>query len=375
MKIEISVFIKLVLTLIACALFFLVFTPVFANDNKKESLTSVETGQIKEDQRLLLKDISKKAMLPIFKELKDVSQTLQGKSQAFCDVKTKDSLTDLRHAWVEASVIWQQADSLLFGPTVDDNIDFAVYFLPIKKGIIKELLGADTILKQDVDAAGVGAQGFGTLEYLLFSRESSLEEIQNDFASDQRRCNYLLEATELLNENIMTISNQWEHYGEQFGLAGENSLYFFESSEAMTLLVNKIYQTAQKVSYKKVSLLNNKEEIKNSTPYKLQAWRSGTTLIQIKSNIRGIKRLITDGGILAWMKNHDKAKQAEEISYVIELILDQEVTDNDLFTVLKSSPKSLQDLVKNTQKLTELVKTELAPSLSVELGFNDNDGD
>jgi len=373
---------KLVVTLIACTLVFVVFNPVFADEKTNEPTQSTQTeGDLKKaeiDQESLfplLKAINEKAMLPMFIELKVASQNLYDKTEFFCDAKSESSFIELLNAWEGASSAWQQSDSLLFGPSVDDNIDFTVYFLPIKKGIIKELLQSESITKEAVDNAGVGAQGFGTLEYLLFSRESSLTDIQKEFEIDSKRCNYLLKATELLNDNIKTITGQWEHYGEQFALAGNNSLYFFESSEAMNVLVNKIYQTAQKVSVKKTALLSNEKEIKNSTRYKLPAWRSGSTLMQVKANVTGIKRILVNGKILEWMSQNNKAKVAEEITEVMDLILAQKVTDNDLFTALKETPESLQDFVINTQKFTNLIKTGIAPSLGVELGFNDNDGD
>ena len=178
-----------------------------------------------------------------------------------------------------------------------------------------------------------------------------------------------------MHQNINTISRQWLHYGEQFGLAGNNSLFFLESSEAMTLFENKVFQSSQKISIKKTVLLSTKKEIKNSRPYKLPAWRSGTSLGQIKANVTGIKRLLIEGEVLSWMKEHGKGKAAEDIEKVMEDILNHKLTENDLFTALKESPADLQALVANSEKLTQLIKIQLAPSLSVELGFNDNDGD
>jgi len=211
MKTDVLAFIKVALALVACALFFLVFTPVFAETSeetpKKLSIAEFDKDQ---DQGLLLKAISEQAMLPMFKEVKASSQTLLTKTSAFCGEQSQTSFIDLLNAWEEASVSWQQVDSLLFGPSVDDNIDFTVYFLPIKKGIIKRLLQSDTLLQSDVDSAGVGAQGFGALEYVLFSRESSSSDILKEFENDPKRCQYLMQATELLNENIVTISDQWE---------------------------------------------------------------------------------------------------------------------------------------------------------------------
>lgn len=364
---------KRVLITALCFVLLSVFSNSMADSSKDKA---AEITMINEDdRRLLLTSISENAMLPIFKGLRLSSLTLYEKTQFFCANKTDDSLIDLRRAWLGTASAWQQADSLLFGPTVDDNIDFAVYFLPIKKGIIKTLLIKDELLLKDVDSAGVGAQGLGSLEYLLFSRELSLLDIQQSFANDPKRCNYLLRTTELLHENISTIAKQWEHYGVQFGLAGNSSLYFFESEEAMILLINKIYQSAQKISNKKIGLLDSKRKIKKSTSYKLQAWRSGSSLEQVKANTMGINRILAEGKVLEWLKNQDKAKAAKEISQVIEEILNFKVVDTDLFEVLQKSPDSLQILVKNTQKLTELIKTELAPSLGVDLGFNSNDGD
>lgn len=166
-----------------------------------------------------------------------------------------------------------------------------------------------------------------------------------------------------------------EHYGVQFGLAGNNSLYFLESSEAMTIFVNKLYQSAQKVSNKKLGLLDSKNEIKNSTPYKLHAWRSGDSLDQVKANIIGIKRILKDGKVLQWLNQQNKQKLATNLEQLMDSIVQQKLKEKDLFDAIKTSPESLQPLVLNSKKLTELIKAQLAPSLGVELGFNDNDGD
>lgn len=363
-------FLQLVSLTLICASLIATFKPVRA-DTKVENQAAITEV----DRTALLKSISEKAMLPIFKELDESSSDLFKQTQTYCEAKTEKSLLELRSSWKQASSAWQQADSLLFGPSVDDNIDFTVYFLPNKKGIIKELLNKDDIQLEDVDSAGVGAQGFGTLEYLLFSREDTLSDINNSFVTDSNRCEFLLKATELLHQNISTISRQWKHFGVQFGLAGNNSLFYLESTEAMIELVNKIFQSAQKISIKKVAILDNTKEIKNSAPYKLHAWRSGTSLGQVKANVSGIKRLIDDGGILQWMKSHNKEQATKDIESVMNEILNQKAINDDLFTALQKSPESLQTLVANSLKLTELIKTELAPSLSVELGFNDNDGD
>ncbi|MEB8432738.1 imelysin family protein [Cocleimonas sp. KMM 6892] len=372
----IKIIILSVLFTICCLLILSLFNNAWADESNANTPQHTANIEITEaDRQMLLSSISKNAMLPIFKELKLASNTLYQQTQHFCGAKTEDSLSKLRQSWNTTANAWQQVDSLAFGPTTDENIDFGVYFLPIKKGIIKELLQRDTLSKKDIDAAGVGAQGLGALEYILFSREQSTAQILKSFTDQPQRCEYLQLSTELLNDNINTISNQWEHYGVQFGLAGNNSLYFLESSEAMTILVNKLYQSAQKVSNKKLGLLDSKNEIKNSTPYKLHAWRSGDSLDQVKANIIGIKQILKDGEVLQWLNQQNKQQLATDLEQLMDSIVQQKLKEKDLFDAIKTSPESLQPLVLNSKKLTELIKAQLAPSLGVELGFNDNDGD
>jgi predicted lipoprotein len=370
MKKQIGTSVKYLINIVFYTLMIFIFGNSWAASHEKNDKQISE-----EDRRTLLTSISQNSMLPIFKELSLASETLLNHTESFCKVKTKSSLKTVRDSWADTANAWQQADSLLFGPSVDDNIDFTVYFLPIKKANIKILLKKENIALEDIDSAGVGAQGFGALEYLLFSRKLSVIEINQTFIDEPNRCNYLIKATELLNNNINSISRQWQHYGVQFGLAGNDSLFFIESNEAMTILINKIYQSAQKVSIKKVGLFSSKNEIKNSTSFKLPAWRSGSSLVQVKANITGIKRILDDGKILQWLKNNNQEKAAEKIMHTIDNILKQTLADDDMFKAPQTSKKDLDSLVKNTKKLTKLISTQLAPGLGIELGFNNNDGD
>lgn len=206
----IKIIILSVLFTICCLLILSLFNNAWAdesNANMPQHTANIEITEA--DRQMLLSSISKNAMLPIFKELKLASNTLYQQTQHFCSAKTEDSLSKLRQSWNTTANAWQQVDSLAFGPTTDENIDFGVYFLPIKKGIIKELLQRDTLSKKDIDAAGVGAQGLGALEYILFSREQSTAQILKSFTDQPKRCEYLQLSTELLNDNINTISNQW----------------------------------------------------------------------------------------------------------------------------------------------------------------------
>ncbi len=346
-----------------------------AGVSKASEVIKATTAITESDRRELLTSISKKAILPMFKELKLANDSLYKKTQQFCKVKTESAFLSLREEWKLTANAWRQVDSLAFGPTTDENIDFAVYFLPIKKGIVKQLLQRDALSKKDIDAAGVGAQGLGALEYILFSREKSTAQMFQSFIDEPQRCKYLQLTTELMSENIDSITREWERYGVQFGLAGVDSLYFLESSEAMTVLVNKIYQSSQKVSSKEIALFSDKSKIKKSTPYKLHAWRSGSSLEQSKAIISGIKRLLDDGGVLIWLNKNNKEQLSKELNQSMEAILQQDLKEKDLFSAVKRTPESLQSLVKNTQKLTQLIKVRLTSELGVELGFNDNDGD
>lgn len=335
--------------------------------------------------RSLLKVMVNNAILPLYKSLDTQAQNLVKTSQAFCDKPTLTGLNNTRTDWAGVLSGWQQSSGLLFGPAVEDEIDFTIYFRPVKKAVIKGVLaGEGAIDLVAIEKAGVGGQGLATLEYLLFDRELSDEQQLSAFAaSEPRRCDYLVSASALLAKNLHTISQGWAadggNYGEALWTAGEGSAYFTETYQPVELLVNRLYQSVQAVEIKKLGVPlgvnGNRSGKPKAYPYKLEAWRSGYSLANINSTLQGLRSVLVDGGMLEWLKNNDHADLAQQLDQQLKALLSTQWQSTDLFVTLENKPKSVTPFYEQVVALSATVRKGLAPALGVQLGFNQNDGD
>lgn len=363
-------------------------TPVATTESTAPTAASdIDTPKRMTDAaaRSLLRTLMEQAALPIYSELDQQAEKLAATSRDFCAKPTEASLQQVRSDWAATLSVWQQSSAFAFGPTVADSIDFAVYFRPVKKAVIKGLLAAETTLDQPAVAkAGVGGQGLATLEYLLFDREQSEQQLLKMFsAADHQHCAYLVAASGLLAENLHTITHNWntdgENYAEAVMTAGAGSAYFTAAYQPVELLVNRFYQAIQAVEIKKLGvplgLRGSRSGQPRAYPHKLEAWRSGYSLANINSTLTGLQRVFVDGGMQAWLQDNGHAELATKLGTQLKQLLATEWEATDLFNTLAAKPETVKPFYEQVQTLAATVREELAPALGVQLGFNANDGD
>lgn len=314
---------------------------------------------------------------PLYRELEQASQQLTQTSTEFCKDGSLNNLSTLREAWGTTMLAWQRTDSLLFGPATAEQLDFQINFAPPKKQIIKGLLASNKPLTvESIAAAGVGAQGLSSLEYVLFDREQTLEQLLTSFkaASGQIRCRYVQAVSSLLEQNIKKLTTAW---------ASPDAVKLFTNNqEAVDLLIGKAYQSLERINLKKLTQpLGRLDEKKLSHPYDLEAWRSGYSFKIIKANIEGLKRVFVDGGFLTWIDKNfpSEATQTAVSSFESQLneLIQMKLPKGDPFTLVeqKQASKEVDELVQRTHGLEMGVKRQLAVLAKAQLGFNDNDGD
>lgn len=314
---------------------------------------------------------------PLYRELEQASQQLTRTSTEFCKESSLDNLNTLRAAWGTTLLAWQRTDSLLFGPATAEQMDFQINFAPPKKQIIKGLFASDKPLTVEaVAAAGVGAQGLSSLEYVLFDREQTTEQLLTSFkeSSGQIRCSYVQAVSRLLEQNIKKLNAAWS--------SPDASKLFTNNQEMVDLLIGKAYQSLERITLKKLTQpLGTLDEKKLSHPYDLEAWRSGYSFKIIKANIEGLKRVFVDGGFLTWIDKNfpSEATKTAVVSFEKQLneLIQMKLPEGDPFTLVehKQASKEIDELVQRTRGLEMGVKRQLAILAKAQLGFNDNDGD
>ncbi len=352
--------------------------PSFADSTAPSSTNAASTVTLntaKDDA--FIQQLVTAGIQPLYRELEQASLQLTQASTEFCKDVSPDNLTKLREAWGSTLLAWQRTDSLLFGPAVADQLDFHINFAPPKKQIIKGLLASEQPLTTEaVAAAGVGAQGLSSLEYVLFDREQNLEQLLASFkaSSGSIRCSYLQAVSRLLEQHVKTLNAAWTN---------PDAINFFTNNqELIDLLLGKAYQSLERINLKKLTQpLGTLDENQLSHPYDLEAWRSGYSFKIIQANIDGLRRVFVDGGFLAWIEKNfpSEATKTAVLAFEKQLkeLAQMQLPAGDPFTLVEQKQKSaeLTELVQRAHGLEMGIKRQLAVLTKAQLGFNDNDGD
>lgn len=345
----------------------------------------------------LLARIADNAIIPLYRELLATSEQLAQQSAALCQNPSAAQLQAVRTAWGETLMAWHRTDALLFGPAISDQLDYAIAFNPPKKAIINGILdGGDPITPESLDHAGVGGQGLYTLEFLLFDRDKGdaeqLAALQDPTGS--RRCAYIQAASALLRDNVRKIAEPWVQdsngYATAFRSADKGNATFANAREAVDLLVGKLHQSAEKLSKTRIGDALGKgininsegrqEILLEANAYQLEAWRSGYSIRVVRANVEGIRRILKDGGILDWLREHNPGNIGQFLADTLERRLDNYLQlpepSTDPFELVRTGRgEELDGYYYLGNDILMGIRRQLARVMGVQLGFNDNDGD
>ncbi len=301
-----------------------------------------------------------------------------------------------RAGWGKTLLAWQRTDALLFGPAVEEQIDYFIYFNPPKKKVITALLNATTpITAAAVAATGTGGQGLATLEYLLFDRELDDAQELSGFQGEagQRRCAYLQAASELVQTHIHTITQAWlasdAPYARDFRQATAGNATFASVQQVIDVLIGKLYESAEKTVEKKtapaagIGLTVNSAEARalqnQANAYQLESWRSGYSIRSLRANMEGVQRILVAGGLLDWVKTHKEEEGrfvAEVMTTRLENYLALPLPDTDPFTLIQQGDsQALHGYYFVGKDIHRGIKRQLAKVVGAQLGFSANDGD
>jgi len=350
------------------------------------SATEAQPASLSKAQiQQLLAQLTQRVILPLYEQAENQALAMQKQLDTFCATPNADTLKAARNSWIAALGAWQQAEVVMFGPALEKQRDLHIYFRPVKKRVIKLLLNQETpITLENLEFAGVGAQGFATLEYLLFDRDVNEAELLKRFTDDTRYCEHLKGTTSLLVRDIQAINQDWKQgYADSMIKAGSaDDAVFPDAMQPLETVLGKLDQITETVPNKLSNALASGNYLAGKDPkrekvnaHKLEAWRSGHTLNNLQANITGIKILLDDGGFLAALETQGQKALATQIRSQIELVQAIDFASDDLFQQLQDKQTQAADtFYAESLKLSQLIK-QLSSALGIQLGFNDSDGD
>ena len=308
-------------------------------------------------------------IIPDLEESVEAARTLNESSKNFCHDPNSNGILETQSDWANAMQHWSGARLFKFGPLIEDNIDLKIHYLPIRKNQIK------ANLKTDLDSGEqlpVSARGLATIEYLLFDREKTSQDITDEFANAPKRCNYLVVLSrQLVNDNERILSDWSNSFAVEFNSKGEK----ITQPEALEQLFRSM------ISYFEATIKNRLGrpagiKAEQPLPYKSESWRSGTSVDNMMAGIYTFGQLLQiDQGLEDFLKQNDQATLAEMLVFTTQdLRHSLSNVKPDLFTAVSEAPQAVKQTYDYYLQLTDTLK-QAAKALNIQIGFNDQDGD
>ena len=338
------------------------------------------------NRQLILENVGNNIVLPLLSDLQTHANALAQAGTNFNDQPSLANLTNVQEAWKTAVLSWEKAIVFNTGPIKVQDMIIKIDFNPVRPNLVTNVLNDNATLDQAyISNAGAAAKGFPALEYLLFDRTLTNDQILALFTTDTqaaRRRAYVKAITEDISEKTTTILQEWQ-------TSGQNYLATFISNsqggnDAVNALANNMIETAENITNTKLAdPLGVKLSGGTIQPESAEAWRSGTSLEHMLANLETLEQVFTGANGEGFDDYLDALKSTNNGQSLSEAIKQQINTTREALNGI--SPSVYEAVIGNSaqvqvayeaaQQLVLIIKVDMMNALGGIVTFNDNDGD
>lgn len=257
----------------------------------------------------ILTDFADKTVIPTYKHLAAVSTDLLTAVTNLKNNPSSATLGTARAKWVAARTPWEQSEGFLFGPVDFSGYDPALDSWPVNRTDLEAVLASsDPLTKESVNNLANELKGFHTIEFLLFDEGGS--KTIDDFTA--RQYDYLIAATELLEDAATELHTSWIASGENFRAevanAGAGSSAYTTEKAAAQEMVNGMIGIADEVGNGKIA-----DPFTEQDTRLVESQFSFNSLLDFQDNMRSIRNVYEGGynveamGLDEFIKSKDPA--------------------------------------------------------------------
>jgi predicted lipoprotein len=320
---------------------------------------------------------------PAYAEFRSAAEQMRTEMEALCADPSPDKFAAAQSTFLILVKAWSSAELVRFGPVTEDNKLERILYWPDRKGIgLKQVQAA--IAGKDESAAdpltlggkSVAMQGMGALEFVIFG--TGADELQ-DPAADRYRCTYGRAVATNIETMAAAIQTAWldpRGIAQQWANPSPDNPLYRSDEEARRELLGVMVHGLEMVRDVRLKGFLG-EEPGDDRPKLAIYWRSGGTIISLRSAMVGMRNLFDTSG-LATLLTEDQSWIAQSISFEFE--------HSEGFLDLGSGPiaDSLANETKRqalvtfrliTSHLSDLIGVTLAGELGISAGFSSLDGD
>ena len=354
------------------------------------SFSCSESSELKEesagsfDRQLLLENVTDNIILPAFEDFTEKLVALEESITLFADTQNSVNLEEVQVSWFEAYKLWQHIE--MFNISKAEEVFFMnkMNTYPASVSKIENNISTN---QYDLDANNNNwvAQGFPTLDYLLFGLEdnniSTLLFYQNN--DNAAHLNYLQAVVSQMVSITDIVSQDWNLSRDTFVNSTANS-----ATSSLNMLTNDfIYYFEKGLRTNKFGIPAGVFSANNARVKKVEAYYKST-----KSKELSLEALKAVKGFFkgeAYNSNVAGASLKSYLNYVTE----NEILSSAIITKFDESEQLMNNLDENYanqitmdnslminvfNKLQEgvvLLKTDLLSVLSISVDYIDADGD
>lgn len=293
----------------------------------------------------------------------------------------EENFNILKTYFIKTYASFQRVQFVNIGSALEINLIDAMNFYPEDTSIIMNAINSNSYNIQTINNK---AKGLHALDYLLYGfRDYDESEIIDWYANDTNSTDYVLAVTGEIKRTSNTIKNEWEtSYLETFkarqGIDKSSSFYIL--TNAMLENFEKYGRTA------KVGIpLGYNGIFEGFTPRLnlVEGKYSNISLQLIESYILGFESILLGNNSLGY-DDYLNQIDAKFNNIPLEEVLKTRINDIKTKLALLEEPYSeeitndrqkVKDLFSAMQQLSITLKVDMASALSIDIIYQDSDGD
>ena len=319
----------------------------------------------------MLSNYADRIIIPAYSELNTNLATLQTQLDVFLDKPSSATLEAVRPAYKAAYLSYQATAAAYFGPASALLYNNYLNTFPAAPTKIEQAISAGNY-SFELPVVNDSIQGFPALDYLLFA-PAAVEKFSGTQATARKK--YVRDVLTRMQSLTANTLGQWNGtYKTTF----TNSLKT-DVGSSIAFLVNQLAYEMDRMKGPRIGWPFGK--LSNGIVFadKCEGYYSGLTNELAVANLTSLKNYFVGGqgdGIAAYLLLLKKDALARQVLTQFDIAIRAiEAIPQPMAASFSKNPTQVEEAYRQVQKLLTLIKTDVASATSVQITYQDNDGD
>lgn len=364
---------------ISTILFLLVLASTVTDCNRN----SVEPIEHPFNKAEMLNNYSGNIIIPNFQNAKNTLDSFALAYTNFIADKTVANLLITRQKFIAAYIAYQHIETFEFGPSESEIVRANFNTFPADSSQIKSNINNGSY---DLSAVNnLDAKGFPAIDYLLFGKGLTDNQVVELFINSPNRAAYLTNCLSEMQTKINTILSSWSNsYKSSFGNSTSS-----EIGSSLGMLVNQLNFELDLLKNAKVGIPLGKKTLGVIMPEQCEAYYANTIsvkliqecLLNLENVYLGRSKAGNDGlGLDDYLDALEAQYNSGTLNNAIKNQFNNAKTKvalipEPLSSTIQTNPAVVDAAYTELVKLLVLLKTDMPSALGIVITYQDGDGD